>query len=841
MARGWLRIYLGAAPGVGKTYAMLGEGARRHERGTEVVVGYVETHGRRHTAEQIGELEIIARRQIEYRGQHFEEMDLPAILDRRPEIVLVDEFAHTNAPGVEHEKRWQDVEELLDAGINVITTLNLQHLESVNDVVQTITGVVQRETVPDAIVRTAEQIELVDMTPEALRRRLAHGNVYPADRIDAALTHFFRPGNLAALRELALLWLADQVDDELAEYRVRHGIAGAWETKERVIVSVTGAESADRLIRRASRIAVRSRGELVGVTVRRDDGLAGSLDSRLGHQVALLEELGGRYVEVVGTDVATALVAVARAENATQLVIGSTRRSRFAELINGSVVQRCVREARGEIDVHVIGFEAEEGGEPPKRRRRQVSPLPRRRLAAAWLLGLVGFPLVTALLLAGSTPATLALALSAYLLVVIAVAALGGLLPGLAAAAAAFLLSNWEFAPPIHTFTIANARDVLALLAFLVAAVTVSSLVDLAARRSAEALRAQRDARALARMASHVSQGDQALEEMIADLVRIFDLEGAELKSADGEGWSVLEVGVLGDDRRELRLDSQHVLAISGRQLDPGSAELLQVATIQLVAALERRRLEGESEERAVLKRADALRSALLAAVSHDLRTPLASIKAAVTTLLSSTAQLTEVQHLELLEAINSETDRLDGLVEDLLDMSRIHEGSVELAFGAVDVIELVESAIIDASSAAGAPQGSVHRTGLGELTATTDPVLVARVLYNLVLNALVHGGGGEVVVDVGAIAGGLSVRVVDHGSGIARTARDAVFLPFQRRGDVANSRGLGLGLAISKGFVDALGGDLSIEDTPGGGCTMVMILPVDSVVGSHDEVATLQ
>jgi two-component system sensor histidine kinase KdpD len=825
-----LRIYLGAAPGVGKTYAMLSEGARRAERGTDVVVGYVETHGRRHTAEQIGNLEVLPRRRIEYRGQHFEEMDLPAILARGPEVVLVDELAHTNAPGAEHEKRWRDVEELLDAGVNVITTLNLQHLESVNDVVQTITGIVQRETVPDSVVRTAEQIELVDMTPEALRRRLAHGNVYPADRIDAALTHFFRPGNLAALRELALLWLADRVDDELAEYRERHGIAGAWETKERVIVSVTGAHSADRLIRRASRIAARSKGELVGVTVRRDDGLRGSDEGRIGPQVALLEELGGRYVEVVGTDVATALVSVARAENATQLVIGSTRRSRWAELVNGSIVQRCVREARGEIDVHVIGFESEEDEQPThRRRRRHVSPLPARRLAAAWLLGLVAFPLVTALLLIGSTPATLALALSAYLLVVIAVAALGGLLPGLVAALVAFLLSNWEFAPPVHTFTIANARDVLALLAFLVAAVTISSLVDFAARRSAEALRAQRDARALARMASHVSQGDKALEEMVADLVRIFGLEGAELRSAAmGDEWSAVRVGVLDGESREIRLDRQHVLAICGRQLDPGSAELLQAVTAQLVAALERRRLEIESEERAVLKRADALRSALLAAVSHDLRTPLASIKAAATALLSKTAQFTEAQRDELLGAIDSESDRLDGLVEDLLDMSRVHEGSVELAVSTVDMVEVVESAVVDAAQSAGAPLATVQRTGLEELAVTTDPVLVKRVVYNLVLNALVHGGGSEVVVDVGAIAGGVSVRVVDHGSGIPRAARDAVFLPFQRRGDTAASRGLGLGLAISRGFVDAIGGDLSVEDTPGGGCTMVMVLPAE-------------
>ncbi len=266
--RGTLRIYLGAAPGVGKTYAMLNEGRRRAERGTDVVVGFVETHGRDHTAAQIGDLDVVPRRAVPYRGTTVEEMDLDAVLARRPEVVLVDELAHTNVPGTRHDKRWEDVRDLLDAGIDVITTVNIQHLESVNDVVERITGVRQRETIPDAVVRAADQIELVDMAPEALRRRMAHGNIYAADRIDAALANYFRPGNLAALRELALLWVADRVDDALEEYRERHGITEPWETRERVVVAVTGAPSADDLIRRAARIATRARGELLGVHVR---------------------------------------------------------------------------------------------------------------------------------------------------------------------------------------------------------------------------------------------------------------------------------------------------------------------------------------------------------------------------------------------------------------------------------------------------------------------------------------------------------------------------------------------------------------------------------------------
>ena len=273
MARGSLRIYLGAAPGVGKTYAMLNEGNRGHERGTDIVVGYLETHGRPNTAAQLRTLEIVPRQHIHYRGATFEEMDVDAILARKPERVLVDELAHTNVPGSRNPKRWQDVNELLDAGIDVISTVNVQHLESMNDVVEQITGIKQNETIPDAIVREADQIELVDMSPEALRRRMAHGNIYPAEKVDASLANFFRQGNLGALRELALMWVADRVDEALEEYREAQGIARPWETRERVVVAITGAPGGDDVIRRAARMAARAHGELIGVYVRSSDGL----------------------------------------------------------------------------------------------------------------------------------------------------------------------------------------------------------------------------------------------------------------------------------------------------------------------------------------------------------------------------------------------------------------------------------------------------------------------------------------------------------------------------------------------------------------------------------------
>ena len=334
-ARGTLRIYLGAAPGVGKTFAMLGEGHRRAERGTDVVVGFVETHGRPHTAEMIEGLEVVPRRTMNYRGGEFTEMDVDAILARKPAVALVDELAHTNVPGARNEKRWQDVEELLAAGITVLSTVNIQHLESLNDVVQKITGVQQRETVPDSVVRSADQVDIVDISPEALRRRMAHGNIYGPDKIDAALGFYFRIGNLTALRELALLWVADKVDDALLRYRHEHDISHTWETRERVLVAITGGPEGETLIRRAARIAARTNADLLVLHVAGSDGLTGASPATLETQRRLAESLGGTYHEVLGEDVSATLLAFAHAENVTQLMLGASRRSRLAALLTG--------------------------------------------------------------------------------------------------------------------------------------------------------------------------------------------------------------------------------------------------------------------------------------------------------------------------------------------------------------------------------------------------------------------------------------------------------------------------------------------------------------------------
>ena len=480
--RGRLRIYLGSAAGVGKTYAMLSEGHRRAERGADVVVGFAEAHGRPQTSALLDGLEVVPRRTLEYRGATFEEMDLDAVLARRPEIALVDEFAHTNVPGSRNEKRWQDVEELLDAGIDVISAVNIQHLESLNDVVEKITGVPQRETVPDAIVRAADQVEMVDMTPEALRRRMAHGNIYPPEKIDAALTNYFRSGNLAALRELALLWLADKVDEGLQRYRVEHKIQGAWEARERVVVALTGGPEGKTLIRRAARIAARSAGgDLLAVHVTKSDGLTGADPAALAAQRRLVESVGGTYHQVVGDDISEALLTFARAENATQLVLGASRRSWLTAMLTGPGIGARTIRGSGDIDVHIVTHGQMGRGRGLPRPRGAITL---RRKMAGYVLAAALLPVLTVLLasLRGD------LNLTSDVLMFLVAGDPGR--PGrrvrarpCSTAIVGSLLLNYYFTPPIHQWTIAEANNALAIGVFVAVAVLVSSVVDIAARR----------------------------------------------------------------------------------------------------------------------------------------------------------------------------------------------------------------------------------------------------------------------------------------------------------------------------------------------------------------------
>ena len=812
MARGELRIYLGAAAGVGKTYSMLEEAHRRAGRGTDVVVALVETHGREHTEAMLGGLEVVPSPSG---------LDLGAVLARTPELAVVDELAHTNAPGSRHAKRWQDVQELLDAGIDVLTTINIQHLESLQDVVTRITGIEQRETVPDAVVRAAEQVELVDLTPEALRRRLAHGDVFPPETVDAALGNYFRTGNLTALRELALLWLADKVEAQLGAYRTDHGIEATWETRERVVVALTGGPEGETLIRRAARIADRSRGAaLLAVHVARNDGLVGADPARLSRQRVLVESLGGSYHQVVGADVPRALLDFARAVNATQIVLGASSRGRVAQLFSAGVGVTTTA-LSGAIDVHLVPHERAGRG---RGARRPPAALSRRRRLAGFVAVLAGLPVLTALLTIDSG-LSLTADILLFLVAVVGVALIGGLWPALLAAVSGFLALNWFFTPPYGRLTIAGTDNLLALAIFVVVAVAVSWVVDTAARRTRQAAEAGADAQTLATVAGGVLRGDRPLIALMEQLRETFTLQSVTLLSGSSV---VAAVGVSSGAFSEapevvVEVDGELTLQLRGRTLAASDRRIVEAFAAQVAVALRQERLAAEAATARPLAEADRMRTALLAAVSHDLRTPLASAKASVASLRSADVHFDEDDRAELLATAGESLDRLERLVTNLLDMSRLQAGALGVTLLAVGAEEVVPRALDDLGPA-GRTVRAIVPDDLPVLLA--DPGLLERVLVNLVGNALRYSPPGRPpVVTASTLGDMMERRVVDHGPGIPEDRWNDVFLPFQRLGDRDNHTGVGLGLALSRGLTEAMGGTLTPEETPGGGLTMVLAL----------------
>jgi len=868
---------------------MLNEGCRTHERGRDVVVAYLETHGRPNTQAQCRDLEVVPRKLTTYRDQVFEEMDVDAVLARAPSLALVDELAHTNVPGSRHTKRWQDVEELLDAGINVISTVNIQHLESLNDVVGAITGIQQRETLPDGVVRRADQIELVDMSPESLRRRMAHGNIYRSERVEAALGNYFRVGNLTALRELALLWVADRVDEGLQEYRARHGIADPWETKERVVVALTGAARGDRLIRRGARMAARAHAELVGVHVRNVDGVAPPAGSLLDAQRALLDELGGRFAEITGADVGRDLAAFARAENATQLLLGATHRSRWAQLFRGSVINDVIRYA-GEIDVHVIGSsdapgppggrpvaDLEEGGHafaddrPLTQRASQTSLLPRlpgrhrlatlsfRRRVSGWLLALAALPgLVLALIPVRSSLSPTG-TLPLVLLGVVSVATIGGLAPAVVGALVGFGFADWFLVPPVHSLTINRGGDAAALVVFVVVAVTVALSMDRLARRAVQVARARAEAEALTRLVGGNLVGARlGFDPLVSELRTMFGADAVAVLHTNGDAddgsWRV-QAGAgqplptrPTDGTFFAEIAPNTVLVVDSERLDEGDRRLLSAFVEHLRLVREQEELAERAADAQTLAEANELRTALLAAVSHDLRTPLASIKACATSLLSDEVQWDPDVARSFVATIDAETDRLNRLVGNLLDMSRLQTGGLAAHLQPVGFDEVVAAAL---ASLSGSTASVVVEVPENLPTVEADPSLLERAVANLVANALAWNRPGATVrieagdappEDLWVRGGGdgptspgsrrLELRIVDVGPGIPLEQREEVFRPFQRLGDGSSAgqpSGVGLGLAVSRGFVEAMKGELSLEDTPGGGLTAVIALPLSA------------
>ncbi|MFB6642780.1 ATP-binding protein [Streptomyces chartreusis] len=808
--RGRLKVYLGAAPGVGKTYRMLDEARRRAGRGADVVVAFAECHGRPRTAAMLDGLEVVPPVRCAHRGGEFEELDLAAVLDRRPEVAVVDDLAHGNVPGGgRNAKRWQDIEALLAAGTDVITAVDVQHLESLKDVVEKITGVPQDETVPDEVVRRARQVELVDIPPEGLRRRMAHGNIHPPEKIDAALANFFRPGNLTALRQLALLWLADRVDEALNTYRAEHAIGGVWETRERVVVALTGGPEGDTIVRRAARIAARSAGgDLLAVHVTRSDGLAaGASHASLARQRRPVEDLGGSYHQVVGGDVASTLVEFARAENATQLVLGASRRGRLERFVTGLGTGESVVALSGDIDVHRVTHERAGSGTLLPSRRRTLS---RARLIA----GPVAGPVLPVLLTLGLAQlrGTLNLTSEAllFLLAVVGVACIGGVASAVIASVTASLLLNYWFIPPIGAFTLDDPNALLALTVFAVVAATVAAVVDRSLRLSRRAARATAEAETMSSLAGSIVRGGQTIPALLERTRETFAMESAELvdEPPDMAGVTAVPAG------------SGAYLALHGRDMSWSERRVLAAFAAHVGAAVERARLAEAAAEVEPVKAADRMRTALLRAVGHDLRTPLAAGWAAVTSLRSRDVEFSVEDGDELLATSDESMARLNRLVENLLDLSRLEAGVLRLNLRPTALEEVLQAALADTP---GVQVGDVEK--IPEVLA--DPPLLERVIANLVANAARYSPpGAQVLVTASVLGGRAELRVVDRGPGLPAAGRERLFEPFQRLGDTDNSTGLGPGLALARGLTEAMSGTVTPEDTPGGGLTMVVSLP---------------
>ncbi|AZS84649.1 sensor histidine kinase KdpD [Streptomyces griseoviridis] len=827
MGRGKLRIYLGAAPGVGKTYAMLSEAHRRVERGTDCVVAFVEHHDRPRTEVMLHGLEQVPRRDLEHRGAAFTEMDIDAVLARAPQVALVDELAHTNVPGSRNAKRWQDVEELLAAGVDVVSTVNIQHLESLGDVVESITGVRQRETVPDEVVRRADQIELVDMSPEALRRRMAHGNVYQPDKVDAALSNYFRPGNLTALRELALLWVADRVDAYLQRYRSEHRVSRIWGSRERIVVGLTGGPEGRTLIRRAARLAEKGAGgEVLAVYIASSDGLTAASPKELAVQRTLVEDLGGTFHHVVGDDIPAALLAFARGVNATQIMLGVSRRKTWQYVFGPGVGATVARDSGPDLDVHLITHpEAGKGRGLPVARGARLG---RARILWGWLVG-VGGPVALALLL-NTVHLGLANDMLLFLAVTVAAALLGGLLPALASAAVGSLLLNYFYTPPLHRWTVADPKNIVAIAIFVGVGVSVASVVDLAARRTHQAARLRAESEILSFLAGNVLRGETGLEDLLERVRETFGMESAALleRASDVEPWTCAGRSGTGPPVQrpeeadvDVPVGDHMALALTGRVLPAEDRRVLAAFAAQAAVVLDRRRLREEADRARALAEGNRIRTALLAAVSHDLRTPLAGIKAAVTSLRSDDVAWSDEDQAELLEGIEEGADRLDHLVGNLLDMSRLQTGTVTPLIREIDLDEVVPMALV------GVPEDGVALDVPETLPmVAVDPGLLERSVANLVENAVKYSPrDSDVLVAASAIADRVEVRVVDRGPGVPDDAKERIFEPFQRYGDAPRGAGVGLGLAVARGFAEAMGGSLTAEDTPGGGLTMVLSL----------------
>jgi two-component system sensor histidine kinase KdpD len=871
--RGRLKIFLGAAPGVGKTYEMLLQGRQRRLDGIDAVIGVVETHGRVETDLLTKGFESVPKKRILYKGQVLQEMDLDAVLQRRPRLVLVDELAHTNAPGSRHPKRYLDVEELLSAGIDVYTTLNVQHIESLNDVVAKITRILVRETVPDSIIDRADEVELVDLTPEDLIQRLKEGKVYVPAQVEQAIRNYFVPGNLTALRELALRRTAQRVDDQMVDFMRAHAIQGPWEASERVLVCINEHPCAISLIRYARRLADRLHASWTAIHIEtaRSQRLSERERDRIAEALRLAQRLGAQAVTIPAADPADGIVEYARTNNYTHIVIARSERSRLSELVRGSVTHRLIRRAGG-ISVHVIAPErAPQADEPASAPAPATVRVTVKARDYAESLVVVVIALVLGLLLQQVLGVgSIALV---FLTAVLVSAIVHGLWPALIASVVSALAYNFFFLPPLYTFTIADPENVVTLFFFILTALVTTNLT---ARVRAQAL----VARGRAKMTEDLYQfsrklaGVVALDDLLWATVYQFasmlkarvvlllpegetiavragyppedTLDESDLAAAKWVWQTGREAGRASDTlpgARRLFLPMKTARGIvgvvgldsdrSGPLLSPDQRRLFDALADQAALAVERINLAQDVDRARIAAETEKLRSAMLTSVSHDLRTPLASILGSATSLKSYRATLSEPEQKQLIDTIEQEAERLNRFISDLLDMTRLEAGAINPRTELIDLGDIVGSAVRRAGTILSGHKVKVElQPDLPMLK--LDPVLFEQVLFNLLDNASKYAPPGTTVSLVAERTGqSVAIRVMDEGEGIPDADLERIFDKFYRvRAGDRQRAGTGLGLAICRGFLEAMGGTIRAanrDDRRGAVFTVLLPVPAQS------------
>ncbi len=860
--RGKLKIFFGAAAGVGKTYAMLEAAREQRAQGVDVVVGWVETHGRADTEALVGDLEILPRRPMEYRGTTLREFDLDAALVRRPALMLVDELAHTNAPGSRHAKRWQDVVELLDAGINVYTAMNVQHVESLNDVVAKITGVVVRETVPDSIFEHTNEVELIDLPPDDLLHRLRDGKIYIPDQAREAIENFFRKGNLIALRELALRVTAQHVDAEMRHYMRDHAIHQTWPVRERLLVCIGPSPSSIRLVRAAKRMAEGLGAEwIVAYVETTQTRLPQDARDRVAQTMRLAEQLGAETHTLTGARMSDEILAFARARNVSKIVVGKPERPLWKRIAMGSIVDTLVQ-GSGEIDVYVISGDRDDSRPvPPRPWRQQTDWAPYGRALAAVAIS-------TAIAWVMFPYFALSNLIMVYLLGVIIVATRYGRGPSLLASLLSVAAFDFFFVPPYFTFAVSDTQYLVTFAVMLVVALVISSLAVRIRAQAESARERERRMAALYAMSRELA-GTRGVRELLEVAVRhisevfrtrvVVLLPQPDGQLAPDEGAaaqfpmdaSELAVGqwvhahgqVAGQGTDTLPGASGLYLPLTGsrgtvgvlglRPEDPRPLQApeqlhqLEIFASQTALAIERAQLAEDAERAQVRAETERLRNSLLSSVSHDLRTPLASITGAASTLLENDERLDADTRRDLLETLHEEADRLNRLVQNLLEMTRLESGALQLHTEWHSVEEVVGAALGRFGKAL--MRRAVTTRVPPELPLVPmDDVLIEQVLINLIDNVLKYTPA-ESPIEVTAedTGGAVLIEVADRGPGLPPGEERQIFEKFHRAEAAPTVRGAGLGLAICRGIVQAHGGRIWAENRPGGGVTVRFTLPV--------------